>query len=414
MPDWPVHLRIMKRALLIFALVLSTAGAKAHDVLWWDNLGFPPFLPPPPMVIEVYPEDLLFDEEPFATIKIYPESFWTPVGPFFEPCTVFVNMDPPKNPLLGVDVAPNPAIEVDVDVFLKDLPPANQVIDTEVTGEWHATGLPEGFGCDAVMPNKFTVPVQIIFNPPKWFITYDETSERVNIDTHRPVTIQGGIDLKNWMNIGVGQTFSVAPEGQLYFFREIKLMGGNLLGTITDPAGKPQTGITADLSEGGRNTKPDDKGNYVMNFMPFGDNLIQIIKTFLITDPVTGEKGTNLATFDLVVPIIKAYGTLNLKVEMQTFQIPLCNCTPWCSIGFGAYDGTTTPIYFSGGANPPKAGPASCGAVEVTVTRPDGSILPLKAGKGRHQNSGANPMPGTWKVTTKVCGQEKTCTIDYP
>ena len=368
------------------------------------------------MVIEVYPDDLLFDEAPFETIKVFPDSQLLPFFGFFtEPCTVFVNMDPPKNPLLGISVAPNPALEVDVDVYLKDLPPANQLIEAEVTGEWHATGKPDNSGCDAVVPNKFTVPINIIFNAPKWFIGYDELSEKVEIDTQHPIAVQGSIDLNGpWMTLGIGQNFSFAPEAEVYFFRGIKKMGGNLLGTITDPAGKPQTDITADLSEGGRNTKADEKGNYALSFLPFGDNLIQLVKTFLVTDSVTGEKGTNLATFDLVVPIIKAYGTLNLKVEMQTFQIPFCNCTPWCSIGFGTFDGTTTPIYFSGGANPPKNGPASCGAVEVTVTRPDGSTFPLKAGKGKRQNSGANPMPGTWKVTTKVCGQEKTCTIDYP
>jgi hypothetical protein len=138
-----------------------------------------------------------------------------------------------------------------------------------------------------------------------------------------------------------------------------------------------------------------------------------MIKTFLVTDPITGALGTNLATFDIVVPVLKPYANLNFKVEMQSFVIPVCNCTPWCSIGFASLDGSTTPIYFSGGANGPK-GSASCGAVEVTVTRPDGSTFPLKAGTGRHQNSGANPLPGIWKVTTKVCGQEKTCQISYP
>jgi hypothetical protein len=187
-----------------------------------------------------------------------------------------------------------------------------------------------------------------------------------------------------------------------------------VLGTATDSSGKPQTNTTIGLPDGGPKAATDNSGNYILKLLPFGDNLLQMVKTFLVTDPVTGALGTNLATFDIVVPIIKAYGTLNFKVEMESASIPFCNCTPWCSIGFATLDGTATPIYFSGGANPPKGGPASCGSVEVTVTRPDGSILQLKAGKGKHQNSSASPMPGTWKVTTKVCGQEKTCSITYP
>src|SRR5690348_7402748 len=116
--------KIMKRALLIIAFFFSLVASKGHDVLWWENLLSPRGGPQPPMIIEVYPDDLLFDDPPFETIKIFPDSQLIPFFGFFtEPCTVFVNMDPPKHPLIGVDVAPNPALEVDVDVYLKDVPP---------------------------------------------------------------------------------------------------------------------------------------------------------------------------------------------------------------------------------------------------------------------------------------------------
>jgi hypothetical protein len=76
-------------------------------------------------------------------------------------------------------------------------------------------------------------------------------------------------------------------------------------------------------------------------------------------------------------------------------------------------DGVQTPIYFSGGANGPEDAPANCGPVQVTVTPPNGNPFSIKAGSGKHQNSGRNPAPGVWTVTTTVCGQSKSCSINF-
>lgn len=185
------------------------------------------------------------------------------------------------------------------------------------------------------------------------------------------------------------------------------------MGTITDSAGKPQTGLSVDLPAGGRNTSTDTSGSYTTKLLPFGDSIVQFIKTLILPDD-NGGTTTNTATIDVLVPTIKSYGTLNFKVEMQVFKIPACNCTPWCAIGFGTMNGTTTPIYFSGGANVPKGVPPNCDAPQVTVTPPNGKPFAIKPGGGKHQNSGANPAPGVWTVTTTVCGQSKSCTITYP
>jgi hypothetical protein len=401
----------MKKIALLLIAFLFTAGLKAHVVTWWENPLAAEFDPPALRLDPLYDEslDLLdfpvpLDLPPFRTFTVLPE--------FFEPCLVSVTINPPKEPFLGIRISENPAQVVVVAVYLKDQPPRDHV-ETEITGEWHATGEPQDRGCNG--SNTFTVPMDISLIPLPFDIFFDPEAETVNIDTREQVGLQESSDVTGgWITRGIGQIFSVKPDDHAAFYRPTKRIGGGVLGAVTDPAGKPQSGASVDLADKGRNTPVDNGGNFIMKSLPFGDNLLQIIKTFLVTDPVTGERGTNLATFDILVPIVKAYGTLNFKVEMQAFTIPLCNCSPWCSIGFGTLDGVNTPIYFSGGANPPKGGPASCGAVEVTVTGPDGSTFQLKAGKGKHQNSGANPMPGTWKVTTKVCGQEKTCSITYP
>ena len=91
-----------------------------------------------------------------------------------------------------------------------------------------------------------------------------------------------------------------------------------------------------------------------------------------------------------------------------------CNCTPWCAIGFGTLPGGLTPVYYAGGANPPKDAPPSCDVPEVKVTTPNGTTYPIIAGSARRQNSGPNPASGDWTVTTSVCGQSKSCTVTVP
>jgi hypothetical protein len=116
-----------------------------------------------------------------------------------------------------------------------------------------------------------------------------------------------------------------------------------------------------------------------------------------------------------LVPATNSYANVQLKVEVQVFPPPpACNCSPWCAIGFGTLNGTQTPVYFSGGANPPKGVPPSCGQPQVTVTPPNGPPFDIKPGTGRHQNSGPNAAAGTWTVTTTVCGQSKSCTLTVP
>jgi hypothetical protein len=418
----------MKRALLVFVFVLFTAAPKAHNVIWWENpdgIPFSPLFAPPPMEIEVYADDLFEDDPPFEVIQIVPDySFFGPF-PVFEPCTVYVTIDKP-DPLLGVDIVPNggffelnnmlpailPALEVDVVVYLKDLPPDGAPFHTFISGEWHASGQPDPMECTATNPNSFIVPIDISLTPLAWLIAFSTEDQTVSIDTKKDVALQVSDNVTGpYINIGMGHLFSLPLDGIAKFFRGIKRGAGGLVGTITDPAGKPQSGVSVDLPAGGRNANTDNTGNYTMKFLPFGESIIQFLKTINVPDG-NGGSSTGVATIDILVPTIKSYGTLNFKVDFQVIKIPNCPCTPWASIGFGTLDGTQTPIYFSGGANGAKG--ADCGPIDVTVTPPNGKTFKIRPGSGKHQNSGANPAPGTWTVTTTVCGQSKSATVTFP
>ena len=99
---------------------------------------------------------------------------------------------------------------------------------------------------------------------------------------------------------------------------------------------------------------------------------------------------------------------------MDVADTPIADAWTVTAAGFGTVAGGQTPVYFSGGANPPKTGTADCGQIQLTVTNPAGVTTPIVPGTSHHQNSGPNPASGTWKVTVTVCGKTKTCTIDVP
>src|SRR3954454_13355192 len=97
----------MKKLSLALALVLLPAlTAWAHNVVWLENPDGVEFLPPP-INFDIYPIDLYEEEPPNEVISIVPDygSFFG--FPVFEPCTVYVTVDPPSSPLLGVDILPN-------------------------------------------------------------------------------------------------------------------------------------------------------------------------------------------------------------------------------------------------------------------------------------------------------------------
>jgi len=202
------------------------------------------------------------------------------------------------------------------------------------------------------------------------------------------------------------------------FFKGTHRLGSAFGGLIMDCSGSPQAGFNVGLMYGGLNSTTLSDGSFSFYGLPRGTNLIAVTKPFTFADPVTGSNRTETVGLNIEVPATNPtnifYQMLQFKVAAVVAPVPACNCTPWCAIGVGTLNGTETPVFYAGGALPPKSGPANCGPVQVTVTPPSGVAYPITAGSGKHQNSGPNPGTGTWTVTTVVCGQSKQASITVP
>jgi hypothetical protein len=125
--------------------VISTT--EAHDVVWPGNpTGFTP------------QEPLRVEFGASGTVEVKPV-----IG---EPCIVAVNLDAVASTLVKVEViTENPAVQVNIRVTaLRAATNASEVVI--VSGEWHATGMPDPDECTAVMPNLFAVPIQVLGGPP--------------------------------------------------------------------------------------------------------------------------------------------------------------------------------------------------------------------------------------------------------
>jgi hypothetical protein len=399
---------------ILCAAALLCTQSRAHDVLWYEeveeaieNAPFPiPFLPLDPTV----PMEFGF------------ELFNSSVGSIFvspsigEPCIVEVTLQPVSSDYIIAEV-PFPAIgnEVEIVVQVIKQPPPGPPVKESIKGEWHATGAPPNKGCDAVTPNDFTVPVWI-YPPTKVFdVKLDSDSHNLELASATPVILQAATDPSGpFENVGQGKSFTVVPQEQSMFFRAAKELGEAATGTLTDRMGDPQSGLKLSFPFGGAGTMSATDGGFTLPRLPKGNNSIAVTKPLSFPDPVSGATRTESFGIEVTIPSTNSIVTVQIRIEVQVFVIPACNCTPWCAIGYATINGSQTAVYFAGGANPPKNGAANCGQAQVTVTPPNGAAFPIKSGSGRRQNSGPNPASGTWKVTTAVCGQEKSCDVTVP
>lgn len=346
--------------------------------------------------------DFFYPEEFFGYITVAPTQG--------EPCTVIVNLDPQSSTLVSAEVLSlNPANTVDILVEVLRAP-TGPIETATVTGEWHATGLPSGEDCTAINPHPFSVTVVVLPPRPESKIRAIAEAGWIKIDTGVFSTLQAADSITGpWMNVGKGRMFSLSTDMPSGFYRRLKREGGLVEGTVTDAAGAPLKGVSLGLVYGGISAFTDLKGAFSLGRMPYGLNVIGI------TNPAgNASLDIILSATENIVTVVKAAMDAAVAAAGATNA---CNCTPWCAIGFATLPGGgQTPVYFSGGANPPKAGPANCGDPKVTVTPPPGggAPFPIKPGTGHHQNSGANIKAGTWTVTTVVCGITKTCTVSVP
>jgi hypothetical protein len=249
-------------------------------------------------------------------------------------------------------------------------------------------------------------------------VTWYQRPEYLWVEPGRFAGLQGSISPAGpFMNVGKGTSFTV-PVYMMpmagYYFQQTLRPGGDVSGIITDDSGKAQPGLSVDLIYGGALSKTASDGSFYLS-LPWGKNLITIANSLTFTDPDTGSNRTETAAAEIIVPATNSYGTAQLKAVVKIFPPPpACNCTPWCAIGFGSINGSSTPVYYSGGANMSDTAPSNCGTPQVTVTPPNGPPFAIEAGPGCHQHSGDNPASGTWTVTTVVCGQNKTASITVP
>jgi len=290
-----------------------------------------------------------------------------------------------------------------VDILVTVLRPPNGPSETaNVTGEWHATGQPNPTNCSAVLPNQFNVPIVVIGQKPVWHVMLN-SMKQIQIDTGIDCALQWSpTPAGPWLNIGKGQSFTLNTEMPTGFFHRLRRLGGEVSGSVTDSSGHPISNVKIGLPYGGPSTITDGGGQFVLPRLPFGMNLLAISN--LIGASLNLEIPANTNTAVGFKMAFAGGGTATNA----------CNCTPWCAIGFGSMPTGQTPVYFSGGANPPKPGPADCGQAQVTVTPPSGVPFSIQPGSSRHQNSGPNPASGTWTVTTTVCGHTKTASVDVP
>jgi len=372
--------------------LLSVGTGYMHEVDWMEN---PTSFTPADPIVLYYPRDL--------SGKIY-------VDPsYFEPCTVVVNMNPSTSSLVNVQVLP-PSTANSVVVVVQVLrAPSNHTETATVTGEWHATGLPTGFGCDAVNPNLFSVPITVTDQSPPFRFT-GINSAWVMLSGPYGALQQSSCLTGPWSTLGIGQTFNVRKMMNSGFFQQTRQLGKFVAGYVWDNSGVPQQNLTMNLQYGGAQTSTDSSGSYSLPRLPIGLNW------FSLTNPIGANLNIGITNTDTTPS--NSYTAAMIKAVMAAdppvSPTNICNCTPWCAIGFATVDGGVTPVYYAGGANNPSGGTPDCGAPTVTVTPPVGAPSTITAGTGHHHNSGANPASGTWTVTAVVCGQTKTASVTVP
>jgi hypothetical protein len=400
------RISLMRVAAFLLLQIFMVTKLQAHDVIWWQNRGG--LFPSTPL-------QLYFGLDDCGV----PDYDWIGVVPSVgEPCTVVVNLNPSTSSAISTSF-PFGNVGNAVWIYVGVNPFASMgTVSTTISGEWHATGSPANSGCTATNPNPFSVPVTIKW-PTPWKISLGTTPWTVQIDTGGDLLgLRAYSSLKGpHYNIGFGSRFTLTADEGLQFYRGTHRMGSPLGGIITDTFGAPQSGISLGFLYGGLSVTTLTDGSFSLYDLPRGTNVLAVTKPFTFVDS-GGSNRTESVGVNIEVPTANPtnvfYQMLQLQVAMALAAATNCNCTPWCAIGYGTLDGAQTPVFYSGGALPPKNGPANCGQVQVTVTPPNGVAYPITPGSSKHQNSGPNPASGTWTVSTTVCGQSKQASITVP
>lgn len=203
--------------IVIFLLAGLLAGGevKAHMVDWMEN---PWGDTPANAMVFYYPRE-------------FTGHFWVDRS-YYEPCTVIVNLNASTSTLVNAQVLPpSPANSVEILVQILRAP-SNHLETATITGEWHATGFPLGYGCDAISPNRFSVPISVTDQTP-YLQLQTPIGSWINLNGKYSVLQYSPCLSGPWLNLALGQTYSIRkPMAPVGYFRQTKV-------TVTPPGGVP-------------------------------------------------------------------------------------------------------------------------------------------------------------------------------
>jgi hypothetical protein len=146
-------------------------------------------------------------------------------------------------------------------------------------------------------------------------------------------------------------------------------------------------------------------GTFSIQNVPAGEVPISFEQLVTVSNIVSTVEHIWVRIVAFVDLVANGQMAINVKVELpKIIPKPPCNCVPWCGIVGGTFNGVQKVV--AGGG---KRG--DCTDAPVVVVTGPGGINEGLLGKRKTYSPAAN---GTWKVTSTICGQTKTCEITLP
>jgi hypothetical protein len=385
-------------ARLLVALILgllANGAVRAHNVLCWN---------PATYSYDTNTIRILYPTEDTGWVCVTPElTYYLGYGYYYEPCTVGVNVTNSSSLLNATVLTPNPANTVWINIKVLRPPVGSYELAT-VSGEWHATGLPAGYSCDATNPHPFTVSVGVWHSNLVWQVwqaTPGSTRNELTLDAGENCTLQFANSVTGpYFNVGQGQRFTICTDmGAAFFQRSTPRLGGYAAGYVRDGSGNPLANIKLGLLYGGPTARSDAYGAYAFPPLTWGTNL------FTLTNPLG-------ASLNVLAPILSNL-VASFTVSM-TVGAAVSNATPWCAVGYAALDGVQSPLYYAGGVSRSGTWTGSHTWPQVWVNPPGGNAFSIRPGSSWYQNSGPNHKPGLWTVTTIWSGLSNSASLMVP
>jgi hypothetical protein len=181
---------------------------------------------------------------------------------------------------------------------------------------------------------------------------------------------------------------------------------GTVSGTVRNPDGSPAASQIIRIGDSHQVTATGVNGDFTLPNVPAGEVPISFEQLVIVSNIVSGQIEfiwIRVVAFVTLTP--GGQVVINVEVELpMEIPKPPCNCIPWCGIVGGTFDGVQKVV--AGGG---KRG--DCVDAPVVVVTGPGGINEGLLGKRKTYSPAAN---GTWKVTSTICGQTKTCEITLP